>query len=55
MKVNITPPPPLATKSVMILTLPPPLPGLQNDTDLQYSEDTKLESKESSDYIYFHK
>ena len=44
----------------MLLTLPPPsppLPGLQNDNDLQYTEDTKLESTESIDlyYIYFHK
>ena len=39
-KVNINPPPP-ATKSAMILTLPP-LPGLQNDKGIQYSEDTKL-------------
>ena len=49
-KVNITPPPG-ATKSVMILTLPP-LPGLQNNKDLQYSEDTQLKSKESSDLYY---
>ena len=28
---------------------PPPLPGLQNDKVLQYSEDTKLKSKESID------
>ena len=42
MKVNINPPPPTpATKSAMILTLPP-LPGLQNDKGIQYSEDTKL-------------
>ena len=42
MKVNINPPSP-ATKSAMILTLPPPpLPGLQNDKGIQYSEDTKL-------------
>ena len=41
MKVNINPPPP-ATKSAMILNLPPPLPGLQNDKGIQYSEDTKL-------------
>ena len=40
MKVNINPPPP-ATKSAMILTLPP-LPSLQNDKGIQYSEDTKL-------------
>ena len=56
-KVNITPPPPspAATKSVMISTLPP-IPGLQNNQDLQYSEDTKLKSKESSDLYYtFHK
>ena len=40
----------------MILTLPPPLPGLQNNKDSQYSEDTKLKSKESSDLYYtFHK
>ena len=41
----------------MILTLPPPpLPCLQNNKDLQYSEDTKLKSKESSDLYYtFHK
>ena len=39
----------------MILTLPT-LPGLQNDKNLQYSEDTKLKSKESSDLYYtFHK
>ena len=41
-KVNINPQPP-ATKSAIILTLPPPpLPGLQNDKGIQYSEDTKL-------------
>ena len=39
----------------MILTLPT-LPGLQNDKNIQYSEDTKLKSKESSDLYYtFHK
>ena len=54
MKVNITPPP-AATKSVLILTLPP-IPGLQNNKDLQYSEDTKLKSKESGGLYYtFHK
>ena len=53
MKVNIPPPPPpAATKSVMVLTLPPPLPGLQKNKDPQYSEDTKLKSKESSDLYY---
>ena len=52
-KVNVTPPP-AVTKSVMILTLPPPpIPGLQNDNEFQYSEDTNFKSKESSDT--FHK
>ena len=39
----------------MILTLPT-LPDLQNDKNIQYNEDTKLKSKESSDlYNTFHK
>ena len=53
MKVNITP------RSNIVgydLDLAPPLPGLQNDKDIQYNEDTKLKSKESSDLYYtFHK
>ena len=52
MKVNINPPPPAATKSVMFSTNPPPPPRSAE----QYSEDTKLKSKESSDLYYtFHK
>ena len=54
-KVNIyPPPPPLSNKVGNDLDLapsPPPLPGLQNDNDLQYSEDTNLESTESSDLL----
>ena len=43
-KVNITPP--AATQSVMVLTLPPPPPGLQNNKELPHTEDTKLKSTE---------
>ena len=48
-KVNITPPPHRSNKVGNDLDLahppPPPLPGLQNHKDIQYSDDTKLKSK----------
>ena len=52
-KVNATSPnrARATTKSVMILTLSPPhslLPGLPNDKDILYNEDTKLKSKDSN-------
>ena len=54
-KVNITSPP-RSNKVGNNLDLAPPVPGLQNDKYLQYSEDTNLKSTESSDLYYtFHK
>ena len=54
MKVNITPPA-RSNKVGNDLDIAP-IPGLQNNKDLQCSEDTKLKSKESGDLYYtFHK
>ena len=56
MKVNITPPPRSNKVGNDLDIAPLPIPGLQNSKDIQYSEDTKLKSKESG-YLYytFHK
>ena len=45
-KVNITPTPTRSNKVGNDLDLAP-LPGLQNDTDIQYSEDTKLKRSQT--------